>query len=95
MQGLSQSVRFYRRRYRAEKGLALMRFSITGSQYRQADSPNRVVLYTASECAGCFDRSRMSREVGELAVGESITYPALRFVGGPDNPDPIVITKEA
>jgi hypothetical protein len=72
-----------------------MKFSITGSQFHSADSPNRVVLYTASECVGCFDRTLMSHEVGALKVGESVTYPALRFDGGPSNPDPIVITRES
>jgi hypothetical protein len=72
-----------------------MQFSITGSQYKRADTPNRVVLYTASECAGCFDRSRMAAEVAALKVGESITYPALRFVDGPKNPEPITITRES
>lgn len=69
-------------------------FSITGSRYWRASSVNRAVLYTASECTGCFDRTRMHDELADLAVGESASYAALRFVGGPENPDPIVITRE-
>lgn len=69
-------------------------YSITGSAYKRAASPNRAVLYTASECAGCFDRTRMHDEIAALAIGESVTYPALRFVDGPDDPAPIVITRK-
>jgi len=72
-----------------------MRYTITGSRYGRADSPNRVVLYTASDCVGCFDRSRMAAEVAALRVGESVSYSALRFVGGPADPAPIVIRRDA
>jgi hypothetical protein len=70
-------------------------FTITGSTYRRATGVNRAVLYTASECAGCFDRQRMHDELAALAVGESATYAALRFVDGPTDPAPIVITRES
>jgi hypothetical protein len=70
-----------------------MPYTITGSAYKRADTANRVVLYTASECSGCFDRSRMAAEVAALKIGESISYPALRFVDGPDNPPDVVITR--
>jgi hypothetical protein len=48
-------------------------FAITGSRFRRATGVNRAVLYTASECAGCFDRTRMHDELAALAVGESPT----------------------
>jgi hypothetical protein len=55
-------------------------FAIAGSAYRRAHGVNRAILYTASECVGC---------------GESATYAALRFVDGPADPPPIVITRES
>jgi hypothetical protein len=69
-------------------------FAIAGSAYRRAHGVNRAILYTASECVGCFDRRRMHDELAALAVGESATYAALRFVDGPADPPPIVITRE-
>lgn len=70
-----------------------MKFSITGSQYHSADSASRAVLYTASECVGCFDRTAMKLTISALKVGESATFPALRFMDGPSDPEPIVITR--
>jgi hypothetical protein len=72
-----------------------MMFSIEGSQYKSAGSVNRAVLYTASDCHGCFDRQKMYYEIAALQVGESITYPKLHFLYGPANPGDIVITRTA
>jgi hypothetical protein len=71
----------------------MSRYTITGSRYQSADTASRAVLYTASECTGCFDRPAMKAAIAALAVGESVTYPALRFVDGPADPAPIVITR--
>jgi hypothetical protein len=71
----------------------MSRYTITGSSHHSAATANRAMLYTASECAGCFDRSAMSAAISALKAGESVSYPALRFVDGPANPAPIVITR--
>jgi hypothetical protein len=71
----------------------MSRYTITGSHYQSADTASRAVLYTASECFGCFDRSAMADAISALAVGKSVTYAALRFVGGPADPAPITITR--
>jgi hypothetical protein len=68
-------------------------YLITGSAYKRAATANRVVLYTASECVGCFDRTRMHQEVAALEPGDSVTYAALKFQDGPADPPPVVITK--
>lgn len=68
-------------------------FKITGSAFKSAATANRAVLYTASECVGCFDRSAMAAQLRALAPGESVSFVALRFVGGPSNPPPIVLTR--
>lgn len=70
-------------------------YSITGSRFAGATGTNRAVLYTASECAGCFDRTAMAGTLRALAVGKSATFPALRFVDGPADPPPVVITRES
>jgi hypothetical protein len=36
----------------------------------------------------------MAETLRALAVGESATFPALRFVDGPADPPPVVITRE-
>lgn len=68
-------------------------FEITGSTYSRATGVSRVILYTASECMGCFDRTEMHRVLAELPVGGTAEWPALVFVDGPRNPDPIRVTR--
>lgn len=71
-------------------------FTITNHPtMRRAHSVNAAVRYCASECIGCFDRSRMSAELRALGEGESATFAALRFVGGPADPAPIIITRDS
>lgn len=70
------------------------RFTITGSAYRGATGISRAIVYTASECTGCFDRAAMHARLAELEPGDSAEWPALVFVCGPQDPPPIVITRE-
>jgi hypothetical protein len=62
---------------------------------RRAGTVNAAVRYTAPECNGCFDRHAMALAIEALADGQSVSFPALRFVGGPADPPPIVITRSA
>jgi hypothetical protein len=71
-------------------------FTIEGHPtYRKAQGVSRVILYTASECMGCFDRTEMHRVLAALDIGESATWPALRFVDGPSDPPDIIVTRTA
>lgn len=69
------------------------RYTITGSRHKGADNANRVVLYTRGECTGGFSPTEMANTIAALGVGESVSYPALRFVNTGPNPAPIVITR--